>query len=524
MTTRTTAPAPAGPLDTDLLDAFAKAPEDRLDAEFLRLAGAVWGEDAPRGAAVRAVPALVELMDSVDDRRRGYLAVLLGLLAESEHPATDGPVPAAVRRGLDRYLELLRRSGAGTPLTTALLYLLSHFPGDRERILAAAADESLAVGKEDLTRLERSLRGLDPADPDLGRCWPSPAAWYLDEDERDFDRGQIRGLTPEQVTANWNNDTRTVLAYSGMKAYWAVRHGTALETSYPTPPAGAAAGEPSGPGADAFARHADALRCPSCRGRLDFAGGGIRCGECSTPFPFARGMLDLSGGATGSRATDEDDTADLLQKLAAMPSMGVYYESVLRPAFLRISGLNWDDALTPADEDAYLLARTRPVDGPVLDLAAGAGRWTAVLEQAVGADRLIALDLGLPMLNTLRRRLPDVPAVIASALDLPFGDATLGAVNCWNALQAFPEQADVAIAEVGRCLKPGGTFTLMTFRWADDPVDRYFQSSHHFPSRPAGMLLFELEDLRKWLADAGLEIRDESGVGSTVLITAVRTA
>ncbi|MBN3933111.1 class I SAM-dependent methyltransferase [Streptomyces verrucosisporus] len=519
MTTWSTAPAPAVPLD-----AFAQAPDDRLAAEFLRLAGSVWGQEAPEGAAVRAVPALVALMDSVDDRRRGYLAVLLGLLAESEHPRADGPVTAAVRRGVERYLELLGHSGAGTPLTTALLYLLSHFPGERDRVLAAAASEDLAVGKEDLTRLERALRTLDPDDPDLGRCWPSPAAWYLNDDERGFDKGQIQALTHEQVTANWNNDTRTVLAYSGMKAYWAVRHGSALETSYPAAPAGAAPGRASGPGAGAFARHADALRCPSCRGRLDFTGGKVSCGACSTSFPLAQGMLDLSGGATGSRATDDDDTADLLQKLAAMPSMGVYYESVLRPAFLRISGMNWNDDLTPADEDAYLLSHTRPVDGPVLDLAAGAGRWTAVLEQAVGADRLIALDLGLPMLNTLRGRLPEVPAVIASALGLPFGDASLGAVNCWNALQAFPEQADTAIAEVGRCLKPGGTFTLMTFRWADDPVDRYFQRSHHFPSRPAGMLLFEPADIRKWLADAGLEIRDESGVGSTVLITAVRTA
>ncbi|MFE4639306.1 class I SAM-dependent methyltransferase [Streptomyces sp. NPDC056773] len=518
MTHPTTSPAV-----TDLLDAFVKAPADRLEAEFLRLAGAVWGGDATADAATDALPAVLALLDSVDDQRKGYIAVLLGLLAESEYPVTDGPLLTGVRAGLDRYLELLGSSGQDTPLTFALIYLLSHFPDDRERVLAAAAVEELALGENDLTRLERTLRRLDLENPDLGRCWPSPAAWQLNEDERGFDAEWIRGLSVEQATVNWDNDTRTVLAYSGMKAYFAVRNGEALETAYPMPSAESQAAEVPGLGGEAFARHADALRCPSCAGRLGFEDG-VRCTECATAFPLSQGLLDLSRGATGSQATEEDDTDDLLQKLAAMPSMGVYYESVLRPAFLRVAGVNWDDALTPADEDAYLASRTSPVDGPVLDLCAGAGRWTAVLDRTVGTERLIAQDLGLPMLTALRRALPEVPGVIASALTLPFGDATLGAVNCWNALQAFPEQADIAIAEIGRVLKPGGTFTLMTFRWADDPIDRHFQGSHFFPSRPAGMLLFELDEVKKWLADAGLTVREESGSGSTIFITAERAA
>ncbi|WP_327379148.1 class I SAM-dependent methyltransferase (plasmid) [Streptomyces sp. NBC_01216] len=520
MTHPTTSPTVA-----DHLAAFAAAPDERLEEEFLRLAGTVWAADGPVDGAADHTPALVAALEGADARHAGHLAVLLGLLAESEyrdHPAGDGPVRTAVHQGLDHYLGLLTHSGPGTPLTTALLYLLAHFPEDRARILTAASVEELLLDEHDLTRLERALRALDPDDPDLGRCWPSPAAWNLNDDERGFDKESIKALSFEQITANWDNDTRTVLAYAGMKAYWAVRHGAAAETSYPAP--GAPSADEAGElGPQSFARHADALRCPSCDGHLDYTDG-VRCPSCATAFPLAQGLLDLSRGATGSQASEQDDTADLLQKLAAMPSMGVYYETVLRPAFLRIAGMNWDDAVTPADEDAYLLAHTRPVDGPVLDLCAGAGRWTAVLEQAVGTERLIAQDLGLPMLTALRRALPEVPAIVASALTLPYGDATFGAVNCWNALQAFPEQADIAIAEIGRVLKPGGTFTLLTFRWADDPVDRYFQGSHFFPSRPAGMLLFELDEIRKWLTDAGLTVREQSGTGSFVFITAERTA
>ncbi|MER7764550.1 class I SAM-dependent methyltransferase [Streptomyces sp. NPDC097619] len=510
------------PAVTDLLDAFAKAPADGLEAAFLPLAASVWGTDGPTAAAAGAVPALVAALDPADDTHRGHLAVLLGLLAEAEHPVTDGPVRAAVHAGLDRYLDLLGAADPEAPLTFALLYLVGHFPADRERILAVTAP--LGLGDDDRTRLERSLAELDPARPDLGRCWPSPAAWQLNPDEVEFDASLFAGLTTEQLEANWDNDSRTVLAYSGMKAYFAVRYGEALETAYPLPPAEQWAAEAAALPGTAFARHAEALRCPSCSATLDFADASARCTGCDTRYALSAGLLDLSRGETGSRATDEDDTADLLQKLAGMPSMGVYYESVLRPAFLRVAGLNWDDAVTPALEDEYLATRTAPVEGTVLDLCCGAGRWTAVVEQAVGTERLLAQDLAHPMLNAMRRALPEVPAVIASALDLPYDDASIGAVNCWNALQAFPEQADTAIAEIGRVLKPGGTFTLLTFRWADDPIDRHYQASHYFPSRPAGMLLFELDDVKQWLAAAKLDIREESGTGAFVFITAERAA
>jgi SAM-dependent methyltransferase len=511
------------PTVAELVGAFAGAAPDRLDAEYQRLVGALWTGGELTGLALPAVPALVAELDRLDPAHQGYLAILLGLLAEAEYPASDGEVSAAVRQGLDLYLELVARGGKDGPLTLAVLYLLGHFPADRGRILAAA--EPLALDPDDQTRLERTLQQLDPDRPDLGRVWPAPSIWALDEDERDFDQTWITDLTPEQVTTNWENDTRTVLAYTGMKAYWAVQHGTpepaadppvpSLDTVPPTPPE---------VGLEIFERHAETWRCPACHSRLHFRPAGARCASCATTYLIANGVLDLTAGVSDEAAegTDEDPTADLLQKLAAMPSMGLYYEAVLRPAYLRLAGLNWGNVVTPADEDRYIAEHISPTDGPVLDVAAGAGRWTAVVAETVGADRLIALDMGLPMLNVLRGRLPEVPAVLASALALPFDDASFGAVHCWNALQAFPDDAATAIAEIGRCLRPGGTFTMLTFQWATDPIHRYYQASHFFPSRPAGMLLFEPDDIRRWLADAGMTVRTESAPGTFYLVTAER--
>ncbi|VVJ20420.1 Uncharacterised protein [Amycolatopsis camponoti] len=501
----------------ELADGFVNAPTEQLDERFRRLTGALWDDGVLTDLALPAVPALVARLDKAADDRKGHLAVLLGVLAEAEFPETGGPVATAVRAGLDRYLELLAQGSDRDPLTLGLVYLLAHFPADRERILAAVP----ALGADDLTRLVRLLTPADQARADLGRVWPSPSVWGLGESEKDFDNGWISALTPEQFTAAWRNDQRTLFGHAGAKAYWAARHGAPAEiVAAPVPdPETLEAGRKTA-GTGLFGRHATALRCPNCHAPLAFDGG-VACTGCATAFPVADGILDLMPGERV--APGDEDTGDALHKLAAMPSMGLYYEAVLRPAFLRAMGSNWDEAVTPADEDRYIAEHVDPAEGPVLDLAAGAGRWTTVLEAAVGAERLVALDVSVPMLAALRVALPEVPALQASALELPFEDGSLGAVLCWNALQALPDAA-AGIAEVGRCLRPGGTFTLLTFRWGDDALYSYFQHAHRFPNAEDGMRLFSLDELRDWLAAAGMRIRDESGSGTFVFLTAERVA
>ncbi|MBN6036969.1 class I SAM-dependent methyltransferase [Amycolatopsis sp. 195334CR] len=504
----------------ELVKAFASAQPEQLQAEFDKLAGAVWSEGVLTELALPAAPVLVDVLDQVTEEHQGRLVILLGLLAEAEYPE-QGPVNQAVRAGLDHYLALVTRESNSPAFTLALLYLLSHFPGDRERILGAV--EGIGLGPEEQTRLERALASLDLAKPDLGRVWPAPSIWALNASEQDFDQSWINDLSVEQITTNWENDTKTVFGFSGAKAYWAVLNGTPVQVAQSKP-----ARSESDEGVDQstsglFGAHVDAFRCANCSGALEIRNETVRCPECATAYPVANGVLDLTAGIAETISTGNDDeTADLLQKLAEMPTMGLYYESVLRPAYLQIAGSNWGGAITPSDEDAYIATHIEPVDGPVLDLAAGAGRWTTVVSDTVGPDRLLALDMGLPMLSVLRSRLPEVPAVQGSALDLPFADASFGAVNMWNALQAFPDDAETAILEVGRVLRPGGTFTCMTFLFGQDPIYRHFQKSHFFPSRPAGHLLFELEDIKAWLDRAGMRIVELSGPETFVFFTAER--
>lgn len=503
------------PTTTDLIEDFAQAPPERLGDAFLALVAALWDDGALTGAALPAVPDLAALFARADETRQGHLAILLGLLAEAEYPATDGPVAAAVRRDLDAYLDLLGSVPPRRPLSLALRYLLSHFPGERDRVLAVAGP--LGLDADDLSRLDRALARLDPERPSLGRVFPSPAVWRLDEKEQAFDDAWIRTLSPEQVRAAWEDDTRTVYGSTGAKAYWAVRNGEVASLPMPGLPPRDSLPLPAEPERDLFGPHADVLRCPACGGGLEFAPGQARCAGCAARYPLGAGVLDLT-------APVPDDAKDFQFKLAEMPSMGLFYEAYARPNFLRVSGTNYGDEVTPEIEDAYIAEHLRPVDGPVLDLAAGAGRWTETLARAVGPERVIALDLNPPMLTALRARLPELPAVLAGAASLPIGDATLGAVLCWNALQAFPDHAAAAVAEAARCLKPGGVLSFLTFRRSPDPLYRHFQSSHRFPQHGSGLRLFDLEEIKGWLDDAGLRVRHEWYPGTFVFITAERPA
>lgn len=513
----------ASPTVTELLASFAEATPDHVERGYRRLVEAVWNGGEPTASALPAVPHLVAFLDRVDDLRRGHLALVLGLLVEAEYPLT-GQLHRAVGAGMDRYLDLMRRTTTVEPPALALLYLLAHFPGDRDRILATVRHLNLDPG--DWSRLDRSLQELDPDDPDLGRAWPSPWDWAISEEEREFDRQWIRGLTPEQVTKTWEGDTRSVRSYLGAKAHWALRNGMPTVVTDSSPYREVVRTDPPDLEAGAFGQHAGALRCPACHGRLDLERQPVRCRECAAAYRLRQGVLDLSQrlrAGAGLSDAQQDVEADVLQNAAVMRGIGFHYENGMRPSFLRVMGQNWSGLVTPADEDRYIADHADRPNGTVLDLAAGAGRWTAVLADAVGAERVLPLDLNDVMLLDLRTRLPVLPAVRASALDLPFADASLDAVNCWNALQALPDAAQ-AIAEVGRCLRPGGVLTMMTFRWADDPVYRYFQSSHHFPTRPDGFLLFTIDEIKSWLAGAGLAVRHEASPGTFVFITAQRKA
>jgi SAM-dependent methyltransferase len=97
------------------------------------------------------------------------------------------------------------------------------------------------------------------------------------------------------------------------------------------------------------------------------------------------------------------------------------------------------------------------VTSTVLDLAAGTGKLTAVLDEVAG--RVIAVDPPPPMLDVLRRRLPGVRALDGEAAEIPLPDASVDAIFVGEALHWFDLQR--AAPEMARVLRPGGGLGLI---------------------------------------------------------------
>jgi SAM-dependent methyltransferase/predicted RNA-binding Zn-ribbon protein involved in translation (DUF1610 family) len=457
------------------------------------------GEPGP--GASQAAREMAGQIRAVPAGHGGHLAVLLGLLAERG----EQDLRRHVRAGLDDYLELLGALRENTPLGAALVYLLAHFPEDAAAILPVA--RGALLDEDDLSRLERCLAPFDPQAPAIGRSWPSPLRWRLSEAEQVRERRWLATLDPAAVRAFWEKDTRTLLAYMGAKATAALASGQVR----PEGPVRAGQEPPSAPAGrtlELFDRYATVFRCPACGGGLVRDETSIACRACAVDHLTDRGYLDLSGEAAG--AGD--------QIASNSPLYLSWYEPLLRPAFLRVNGTNWGGELSIADEDRYLVDHVRPADGPLLDLGAGTGRWTRVLADHLGGERVIAFDLASAMAGRLADVVPDSLVVRGSGGDLPFADGSLGAVNCWNTVQSIDRPYET-IREVGRCLREGGTFTMLTYRHSPDPLYRYFQRRHE---ACLGVTSFDQEEMDDALAAAGMTVVDRYTPGTFLIVTAVR--
>lgn len=108
----------------------------------------------------------------------------------------------------------------------------------------------------------------------------------------------------------------------------------------------------------------------------------------------------------------------------------------------------------PPDAIDWLLP---PGARDVLDLGAGTGKLTTRLVER-GLD-VVAVDPLAEMLELLSSALPDTPALLGTAEQIPLPDNSVDAVLVAQAWHWFDPQR--AVAEVARVLRPGGRLGLM---------------------------------------------------------------
>ncbi len=219
------------------------------------------------------------------------------------------------------------------------------------------------------------------------------------------------------------------------------------------------------------------------------------CAGCHAPFPLRNGWIDFE--------PTPPDRGRLARRFMQSRAVTAIYEDVLRPTLARLGpGIGY------AHEHAFLQRHMSPVDGPLLDVGSGTGRYAGWLASRFGASRVIAVDISATMLDRAvhdARRRGDAHVLFlrASTTALPIRAGSLGGVTCSGVLHlvADPEGAVRALAHAMRARAPlVCVATLGSARWLQRPAQQAMRKA-------SGMTFFD--------GDRFLEIFERHGLTVT---------
>lgn len=179
------------------------------------------------------------------------------------------------------------------------------------------------------------------------------------------------------------------------------------------------------------------------------------------------------------------------------------------------------------EETAATLARLVRPPGPIADLGCGPGPHAVALARR-GYD-VVGVDGSPRMIEQARERAARDgvdPAFRVSDLGttLPFDDASLGGALAVLVLQHLPDPVRF-LAEVRRCLRPGGHLLVRApARTTTAPSvrrSRYYRVRAAVYTHVPGLVRFyDVDGLRRVVADAGLTVVDATGSGTSVTVVA----
>lgn len=145
----------------------------------------------------------------------------------------------------------------------------------------------------------------------------------------------------------------------------------------------------------------------------------------------------------------------------------------------------------------------------VLDLAAGSGDLSLKFADKVGPDGLVVVtDINAAMLEQGRKRLTDagvagnVDYCLVNAEKLPFEDNQFDCISISFGLRNVTHK-ESALAEMQRCLKPGGRALILEFSQPTNSTFRKFYDAYSFNVIPKlGELISDDRESYQYLVES----------------------
>jgi ubiquinone/menaquinone biosynthesis C-methylase UbiE/uncharacterized protein YbaR (Trm112 family) len=271
--------------------------------------------------------------------------------------------------------------------------------------------------------------------------------------------------------------------------------------------------EPAGEGAAGSGY--ELYACPACRSSLDYQEARLHCSSCGESYPVVDGIPDFI-------------LEDLSQSEVPLLQWANSHYDQLAPVYERMR-YPWRLLLhaglaAPSLGDLVRLAADAAAEPGALVLDVACGPATIGRRIASRERQVYGIDVSMGMLRQGQAYLqaggsPGVHLARAKVERLPFADGRFDAAVCAAALHLFADPF-LALAEIGRCLVPGGRLAVQTMSAEPRGIFRFKRVRKAAHSR--GSHLFRLEELEAGLEQAGFTGFRPQVFGSIIVFQAAR--
>ena len=251
--------------------------------------------------------------------------------------------------------------------------------------------------------------------------------------------------------------------------------------------------------------------CLLCKSSLSPSEEGYLCPFCQRTYFMENGIPNFLTQPESESENPMIRSVGTIDKLARIYETKLWYPIV----YHIYGGINIPSIKETVEK---MTEMTDARGGIVLDVACGTGIYTRSI--AKRAAKVYGIDISQGMLEQARKLaekegLNNIVLSRAEVEKLPFTDRFFDAACCAGALHLFPDTVK-ALREVARVLKPDSPLAVMTF--TRRRFLKYKFVYEHL-KKDHGAHIFELDELTKWLEEAGFEDFNPEIYGSMLLFS-----
>jgi len=250
----------------------------------------------------------------------------------------------------------------------------------------------------------------------------------------------------------------------------------------------------------------DLYVCPNCKGKLQQKSQVLHCYECRRDYPLDRDMPDFL------LVQPQESTNPFLHGFGKILAP-IYESPIWFPIALKLLG-GWD-APSLKDINKLVYDKMSSVEGVILDVATGTG---TLGRHIAGTGRIVyGIDISWEMLRkghdyTKSEGVQNMEFARADGESLPFGNCVFDGCLLCGCLHIFPDTHKI-LTEVGRTLKPGAPVVVTTVIHGEKGI----YSNHQ--RKPKNMKIFDIQELKKSVYDAGFEHFEPQAHGCLLIFT-----